>query len=154
MKKFFFFACLLMAGFATAQTQEVRIKQYNLPSSHLGIQGYDPFAYFHDGKALKGQNAVTYTYQGVTYHFVSEWHRSQFMANPAQYEPQYGGWCAYAMGATGEKVEIDPATFKILNGKLYLFYHSYLNNTLNTWNKDEANLHTKADANWRKFIGA
>ena len=52
------------------------------------------------------------------------------------------------MGATNDKVEIDPETFKIVDGKLYLFYHSWVNNTLNKWNKDEANLKTKADKNW------
>jgi hypothetical protein len=52
------------------------------------------------------------------------------------------------MGYSGEKVEIDPGTFKILNGKLYLFYHSWTNNTLNKWNKDEVNFKSKADKNW------
>ena len=55
------------------------------------------------------------------------------------------------MGATGEKVEIDPETFKIVDGKLYLFYHSFTNNTLNTWTKDEAGLKSKADKNWDKI---
>jgi hypothetical protein len=53
------------------------------------------------------------------------------------------------MGAANDKVEIDPETFKILNGKLYLFYHTWVNNTLNKWNKDEAGLKSKADANWQ-----
>ena len=52
------------------------------------------------------------------------------------------------MGATGEKVEVDPETFKIVNGKLYLFYHSWLNNTLSKWNQDEMNLQKNADKNW------
>jgi hypothetical protein len=55
------------------------------------------------------------------------------------------------MGATGEKVEIDPETFKILNDKLYLFYHSWSNNTLTKWNKDETHLKTEADKNWTKL---
>jgi hypothetical protein len=56
------------------------------------------------------------------------------------------------MGATGEKVEIDPETFKILDGKLYLFYHSWTNNTLTKWNKDEASLKSRADKSWIKYI--
>ena len=55
------------------------------------------------------------------------------------------------MGAKGTKVEVDPETFKIINGKLYLFYNKYLNNTLTTWNKNEADLKSKADANWQKI---
>jgi hypothetical protein len=56
------------------------------------------------------------------------------------------------MGATGEKVEIDPETFKILNGKLYLFYHSWTNNTLPKWNQEEVKLKAAADNSWKKFI--
>jgi hypothetical protein len=56
------------------------------------------------------------------------------------------------MGAKGENVEVDPETFKIVNGKLFLFYNAYFNNTLKSWNKDEANLNRKADANWKKII--
>ena len=68
--------------------------------------------------------------------------------NPAKYEPQYGGWCAYAMGAKGEKVSVDPKTYKIVDGKLYLFYNRLFNNTLEDWNENEAKLKNKADANW------
>ena len=56
------------------------------------------------------------------------------------------------MGESGEKVEVDPETFKILNGKLFLFYNSFFNNKLTKWNKDEAKLHVQADKNWTKFF--
>lgn len=75
-----------------------------------------------------------------------------FKANPDKYEPAYGGWCAYAMGKTGEKVEVDPFKFKIVNGKLNLFYYSIINNTLNKWNEDEANLKKQADKNWNTLL--
>jgi hypothetical protein len=91
------------------------------------------------------------THDGITYHFSTAQNKETFKANPARYEPQYGGWCAYAMGATGEKVAIDPETFKIINGKLFLFYNRYLTNTLKLWNKDEQNLHAKAEANWPRL---
>lgn len=55
------------------------------------------------------------------------------------------------MGATGEKAAIDQATFKIDNGKLYLFPIRIFNNTLSKWNKNEANLKAKVDAIWAKF---
>ena len=85
---------------------------------------------------------------GVVYYFSNGANKDLFVKDYKKYEPQYGGWCAYAMGATNDKVVIDPKTFKIVNGKLYLFYHSWVNNTLNKWNKDEANLKAKADKNW------
>jgi hypothetical protein len=86
------------------------------------------------------------------YYFSSAENKEAFKRSPSKYEPEYGGWCAYAMGKNGEKVNIDPETFKILDGKLYLFYNKYFNNTLTDWNKDETNLKKKADANWPKFL--
>ena len=76
---------------------------------------------------------------------------NKFKTNPEKYEPAYGGWCAYAMGATGEKVKIDPETYKILDDKLYVFYNFWGNNTLTDWNKNEKQLMTKGDQNWKKF---
>jgi YHS domain-containing protein len=121
-----------------AQNTPTRQQQYNLSDKQLALEGYDPVAYFTAGKATKGSASLAVVHEGVRYHFASEQNKNLFKANPAKYEPQYGGWCAYAMGATGEKVSIDPETFKITNGKLYLFYHSWTNNTLPKWNKEEA----------------
>jgi len=152
--KFFFVAFLLSIISISSFGQDasaLRKKQFNL-DDEVGIEGYDPVAYFKLGKAVKGNKDITTYYQGVTYRFSSTESREEFKKNPSAYEPQYGGWCAYAMGAKGEKVSIDPKTFKILNGKLYLFYHSYWNNTLTDWNKDESSLKTKADAAWQKIF--
>lgn len=118
----------------------------------LAIRGYDPVAYLLSGKALKGKKEFEYKVLDVTYYFSSMINREKFAQNPSAYMPQYGGWCAYAMGATGEKVEIDPETFKVVNGKLYLFYNSFFNNTLPKWNKDEATLKAQADRNWNSII--
>jgi YHS domain-containing protein len=136
---------------STAQTDSPkRIKQYNL-EKNLALEGYDPVAYFTKNKALEGTKANAYTYQGVTYYFAYTANLETFKKEPAKYEPQYGGWCAYAMGETGEKVSVDPETFKILDGKLYLFYNKLFTNTLLKWNKDEVNLKKKADNSWNKL---
>ncbi|MGV3637296.1 MAG: YHS domain-containing (seleno)protein, partial [Flavobacteriales bacterium] len=82
----------------------------------------------------------------------SQAHLDLFRRSPQRYLPQYGGYCAYAMGASNEKVEVDPETFKLKDGKLFLFYNAFFNNTLTTWNKDEPRLHAAADVNWRKFV--
>ncbi|MFY8127453.1 MAG: YHS domain-containing (seleno)protein [Chitinophagaceae bacterium] len=126
----------------------LRTKHFNLEKG-LAIQGYDAVAYFTANKAIKGNKQFTTTYEGATYYFSSAANRDLFIKTPKSYEPQYGGWCAYAMGATNEKVEIDPETFKIKDGKLFLFYHSWINNTLTKWNKDETSLYSKAEANWK-----
>lgn len=119
--------------------------------SNPASANYDPVAYFTVKKAVEGKKEVALVYEDITYHFSTTQNRDLFKANPAMYAPQYGGWCAYAMGSTGEKVEVDPETFKILNGKLYLFYNKFFNNTLKSWNKDETNLKNKADVNWKKL---
>lgn len=149
MKKLVLLVLILISGVSFAQNDAKRIEQYNLENK-VAIQGYDPVGYFTQGKAIKGKKEFTTSYQGVVYKFLSSENKEAFLKNPSKYEPQYGGWCAYAMGSEGEKVEINPETFKIIDGKLYLFYNAYFNNTLKSWNKDQTNLKTKADNNWKK----
>ena len=130
-------------------------KNITVTGLRLGeFEWVERFIHDYQQKLAPEHRANAFTYKNVTYHFASAANLKAFQATPDKYEPQYGGWCAYAMGANGEKVEIDPETFKILDGKLYLFYHSFINNTLPKWNKDEANLHRKADANWTKLVPA
>lgn len=151
MKKMILAGISLIMLISSAFSQDAsRKKQYNTEDG-IAIQGYDPVAYFKQNKAVKGKKDLAVYYQGITYYFSNTENKEEFKKNPQQYEPQYGGWCAYAMGAKGEKVEIDPGTFKITNGKLYLFYNKFFNNTLKDWNKDENNLRAKADVNWRKL---
>jgi YHS domain-containing protein len=142
--------CIGSTGLIAQDATNLRQKQFNL-EKNLAIQGYDPVAYFLQSKAVKGSKDISIYYQGVTYYFSSQANKEAFKKSPDQYEPQYGGWCAYAMGAKGEKVEVDPKTFKIVAGKLYLFYNRFLNNTLTDWNKDESNLKQNADKNWVKL---
>ncbi|MBY0486572.1 MAG: YHS domain-containing protein [Flavobacteriaceae bacterium] len=152
MKKSFIILFVALITSATfAQTAAKRATAFNLENK-VAIQGYDPVAYFTQKKAVKGKSSITSTYEGVVYQFSTQANKDTFLKNPSRYEPQYGGWCAYAMGSSGEKVEIDPSTFKIIDDKLYLFYNAFFNNTLKSWNKDEVNLKKKADASWKKFI--
>ncbi|MFN0080966.1 MAG: YHS domain-containing (seleno)protein [Ferruginibacter sp.] len=144
------FAVLILCSSAFAQ-QATRTAQFNIEKG-VAIQGYDPVAYFTQNKAVKGKKEFAVAAEGVTYYFATAEDKELFKKDYKKYEPQYGGWCAYAMGATAEKVEVDPETFKIVAGKLYLFYHSWSNNTLIKWNKDEANLKAKANVSWTKFF--
>lgn len=127
-----------------------RQKQFNLDHG-VAVKGYDAVAYFTQNKAVKGKSEFAVIHQGIKYLFATNTNKEEFKKNPTKFEPQYGGWCAFAMGDTGEKVDFDPETFKILNGKLYLFYNRFFNNTLLKWNKNETNLKAKADVNWEKF---
>ena len=128
----------------------LRGKHLNLDKTGLAIQGYDPISYIL-GKPQKGSSTFSYKYNGATYFFSNSKNMELFKSSPTRFEPAYGGWCAYAMGATGEKVEVDPETYKIINGKLFLFYNAYFNNTLPKWNKNEKNLNKTADTNWAKI---
>jgi len=110
----------------TPDDPALRKKQFNTPDG-IGVKGYDPVAYFTGNQAVKGSKDQAVVYEGITYYFSSAANRDAFKKDPARYEPQYGGWCAYAMGATGEKVEVDPETFKIIDGKLYLFDNKFFN---------------------------
>jgi YHS domain-containing protein len=144
--------CLLVISFLPISAQDeaaLRTKNYNVEKG-LALQGYDPVSYF-TGKPLKGNKTYAANYKGIIYWFTNAANLETFKKAPQNYEPQYGGWCAYAMGKTGDKVEIDPETFKIISGKLYVFYNKWLNNTLDSWNKNEAVLKQQADANWKKI---
>ncbi|MCB0491545.1 MAG: YHS domain protein [Cyclobacteriaceae bacterium] len=141
---------LALISAAYSQNNDVRSKQYNLKKA-IALEGYDPVSYFSN-HPIEGKSQLSYTYKNITYWFANQTNLNKFKSNPDQYEPAYGGWCAYAMGETGEKVKVDPETYKILNGKLYLFYNFWGNNTLTDWNKNEKDLKSKADQNWKKIV--
>lgn len=115
------------------------------------IEGYDVTSYFN-GTPLKGTKQFSVTYDGAEFYFANEKNKKAFQANPNKYMPQYGGYCAYAVGLKSQKIKIDPETFEIRDGKLYLFYNSWGTNTLDLWNKKGAEqLQLKADENWKSI---
>lgn len=157
MKSLFAFLQLTLLTFGAVRAQDQSdflLKQFNVGKSGLAIGGYDPVAYFTAQKALQGKKEISSTIGGITYRFISVENRDVFKSAPAKYQPQCGGWCAYAMAATGEKVEVDPQTFKVVDGKLFLFYNKLFNNTKKLWDKDENRLKRRADDNWNKIYNS
>ncbi|MEQ9425253.1 MAG: YHS domain-containing (seleno)protein [Cyclobacteriaceae bacterium] len=148
----FICTALIVSMALSAQSQITGASSHLNIGDNLAIEGYDPVSYFNGKKPVKGNTDYQYDHMGATYRFANSGNMDSFKANPEKYMPVYGGWCAYAMGATGDKVEVDPETFKIIDDKLYLFYNFFFNNTLKDWNKDEASLKQKADKNWRMLI--
>lgn len=146
--KILFLAILLLAS-AQAGAQN-RAQVFNV-KNNVALNGYDPVTYFK-GKPLEGSESYSYSHKGIIYLFTDSRNRAMFIQEPEKYEPAYGGWCAYAMGETGEKVKVDPETFKIIDGRLYLFYNFWGNNTLTSWNKNERTLRLNADKNWKKIF--
>ena len=120
----------------------------NVDKAGVGIKGYDPVAFFTDKAAVKGSPANKSTEGGVTYYFASAEHKVLFDANPSKYEPQFGGFCAWAV-SQGYTAGIDPEAFQIVDGRLLL---QYSQGVRKDFNKDTAGNLKKADANWPSII--
>jgi len=135
----FLFALLFVLGAvgqATAQKTMFLVDDHN-----VAVSGYDVVSYFTNNKAMKGDAKYKVEHEGATFYFTSKSNMKKFQKEPGKYAPQYGGYCAYP---------INPETFKIVNGRLFLFYNKDGTNTLTLWNKDEANLLKTADSKWGK----
>ena len=113
----------------------------------LMLRGYDPVAYFADGKPEKGDPAITAVRDGLTWQFASEAHRDAFLADPAKYQPAYGGYCAFGT-SQGHKAPGDPEAWTVVDGQLYLNYNK---NVRTKWREDVPGFVKEADQNWPKL---
>ena len=125
------------AGLATAETEVNIVEGY-------AVHGYDVVAYFTQGKPVAGDDRFTAQYEGATYRFASAEHRDSFIADPAQYAPQYGGYCAFGT-AMGRKFDGDPNAWAVVDGKLYLNLNK---NIQARWKKDVPGFIRGAENNW------
>ena len=140
------FTTILLIAFSTTFFAQ----EYNLKKGFVA-EGYDVVAYFSKTVA-KGEIKFTTAYDGVKFKFSTKENFEVFKKPPKKYIPAYGGYCAYAIDAKGKKASIDPKTFEIRNGKLYLFYNSWGTNTLELWEEEGAEkLKQKADKNWKNM---
>ena len=142
------FAFLLWGGASELMAQKGPVNT----KRGVAIQGYDAVSYFQ-GKASEGDARWSSKWEGNTYRFSSAENKALFEANPQKYLPQYGGFCAYAMAVKGDKVAINPKTFEIRDGKLYLFYNKWINNTFESWQEEgPEKLVVQADKNWKAHL--
>lgn len=141
---------VLSAGCSFGQSDDLRKKHFNI-KKEVALEGFDPTSYF-GGYPVEGDPKFIFQYKGISYQFATQTNLSKFRSSPDKFEPAYGGWCAYAMGETGEKVKIDPETYLILDSKLYLFYNFWGNNTFVDWKKNEKKLKEAADLNWKQIF--
>lgn len=136
---------LLLTSFSFAQKKDYYVKK------GAAVEGYDVVSYFKN-KPLKGSKEYVTTYDGVEFRFASKENLSLFKKSPKKYIPQYGGWCAYALGKNNEKYAIDPETYEIKDDKLYLFYNAWGVNTLTKWKEENTEeLRKKANKNWSEL---
>ena len=110
----------------------------------FAIKGYDPVAYFTDGKPVEGSDQYEFKWQGATWRFASADHLDKFKAMPEAYAPQYGGYCAYAV-SQGYTAKIEPDAWKIVDGKLYLNYDKGIQAK---WQAKQAEYIAAANKNW------
>ena len=87
---------------------------------HLMLLGYDPVVYFTRGEPTRGRHTIPARVEGRTYYFSAEENRTAFVANPAKYEPQYGGFCSNG-AAYNVKLGSDPTQFVVREGRLFIF---------------------------------
>jgi YHS domain-containing protein len=124
-------------------------EKINQTKAGVAIKGYDPVAYFEDGKPAKGDPANQYQWKGAAWQFSSAAHREAFAKDPEHYAPQYGGFCAYGV-SEGHTAPINPEAWSIIDGKLYLNYDKQVQAE---WKKDTKSRIRKADQNWPKLSG-
>ena len=112
--------------------------------SDKAIKGYDTVAYFTENKPVKGSTDYSFEYKGATWLFASQENLELFKDSPEKYEPQYGGYCAYAV-SQNTTASIKPELFTIHDGKLYLNYNQSINDK---WLKQKVSFIEDADKNW------
>jgi len=134
---------LCLSQTALARAPHDAMKTHNL----VGLQGYDPVAYFTQGQAVRGHGNIVARFHGVKYIFSTVEHQKLFNKEPSQYLPAYGGFCAYAV-RYGRKVIADPQVWSITNGVLYLNLDSRVQEL---WLRDIDKHISEADRAWPKI---
>ena len=86
----------------------------------IALKGYDPVAYFTQGKPVKGVQSMSHEFDDVRYQFSSAKNKAAFVADPDKYAPQFTGMCSGGV-SKGMKTESNPELWAIVNGKLYTF---------------------------------
>ncbi|WP_455371173.1 YHS domain-containing (seleno)protein [Petrachloros mirabilis] len=144
------FSTLAMTGIALATClYAAPASATDVQHSTPGLSGYDPVAYFTDGKPIRGSGYHVAVHEGVTYAFASAEHQKMFKADPEKYLPAYGGYCAYGV-AVGKKFVANPDVWKVLNGRLYLNLDRDIQMK---WEQDIHGNIKKAEHNWVDIKG-
>ncbi|HEX7373631.1 MAG TPA: YHS domain-containing (seleno)protein [Steroidobacteraceae bacterium] len=136
-------ARLFLSAFLTMTAATALAGEY-FEKDGVALRGYDPVAYFTDGKPTKGTSAHAYEYKGSKFYFATAANQRQFARDPAKYAPQFGGFCALGT-ANGYKVSTQPDAFAVVDGKLYLNHDLKV---LGLWQADAPGYITKAQEKW------
>jgi len=140
MKRSVLFLMLFVAMPVFAQNKSL----LNLDKSGIAIQGHDPVAFFTQSRPVKGRPEFESKYNGARYLFASAEDKATFDANPSKYEPQFGGFCAFAV-SEGHTAPVKVEAFMIVNGRLLMQYDLDIKKK---FEKDPLGRLAKADQNW------
>jgi YHS domain-containing protein len=136
---------IVLASMATTATAKNLL---NLDRNGAAIQGYDPVAFFTENQPVKGNPQFESEYHGAKYYFASAEHKAAFDKEPAKYEPQFGGYCAYGV-SHNSRAPIKIEAWQIVNGRLLMQYDL---DVKNEFNKDQQGTLRKADQNWPGLV--
>lgn len=134
------------ASSATATAAPAHASAAFVNAEGVAIGGYDPVSFFENAPA-EGDPALFTDRDGARYLFATAAHKAAFDADPAKYEPQYGGFCAYG-ASQGHKATTKPETGQVIDGKLYFNYNL---DVKKKFDQDHAGYIAKADENWDKI---
>ena len=140
------FAVMIIAACAATPgkvSQTKPVASLNLRQG-VALKGYDPVAYFDEGAPTVGDPAIRYQWQGATWLFSTPAHRERFVAAPARYAPQYGGYCAFAV-SRGAIADADPDQWAVVDGKLYVNNNAFAKKF---WDQDRPANIEAGDSNW------
>jgi YHS domain-containing protein len=141
----------ILALFALACTASALFAVDPVNTTFFGdkaIEGYDPVAYFTDGKPVEGKKEFRFQWMDANWFFASAAHRDQFQKNPEKYAPAYGGYCAWAV-SQGYTASIDPEAWKIVDDVLYL---NYSKKVQAQWEENIPGNIEAANENWPKLL--
>ncbi len=113
-------------------------------SAPLALHGVDTVAFISTGNRIEGSAKYSAVHDGVAYYFSTQANLDKFSAAPAQYTPQYGGFCTFGV-SVGKKFDGDPRWADVRNGKLYVFLSEDI---FNAYQRDPDAAIAKAEANW------
>jgi hypothetical protein len=136
---------LLGASLATgAASLSAGEQAVNRDRNGLAIDGYDPVAYFTEGKPVQGVAEFEHLERHELPVRVGGEPRFASRRIPEAFAPQYGGFCSYAV-SRGYTADIDPVAWAVVDGKLYLNYSVRVQRT---WEDDVRGNIRRADVNW------
>jgi YHS domain-containing protein len=111
---------LLSAGppvLRAATTEAIVVDRY----TGLAIGGYDPVAFYTEGRPMPGKADFELQYGGATWRFCNIGNREAFAAHPDVYMPQFGGYDPLGV-ARGVAVAGNPNVWLVTGERLFLFY--------------------------------